>query len=565
MRLSLPRLALIGLLSLLPAYGRAPALDTLQLAERPRLDAYVREAMEVRFALNPDLAAAAGLMEDAVRVPSYAPASVDRLVARIEADLRAMSRLPWRRWSIEEQINLRWSWTQLLESRRRLVAERMWERRPGEWLEPVANSYLSMLTYAPERPELRAALTALLPGMLAELRRELTRPTARDVTMGLGLLDAIAQTVALDPPSPEREAATRALAETRAWMEALHDLPEFGVIGADNYAWRLKHALLLPWTPDELLALAERELALVDAEIAELEGRLEPLPTLSEAERAQAGALDQAGLLALYDGVVEDFTAHIAASGALTVPSEMGPIRARPTPDALIPLTGDGGSMNQAPTFGASNVGYWNVEHVGADWSLADREDTLARFRFAKVSGIGPYAVHEGVPGHHLQLSIARLNPDPLRSVLIDNVMAEGWALYAEQLFWETGGFGDSARARLNMLRSWRVRIRRVIYDVNVETGRWTLQEAADFKHRAAPGQGLVDEDLLRTINWPTQLICYFSGKMQILALRERAREGYSERAFHDTLLGTGSVPLVMAEARLFGSPLPDLEPPENW
>ena len=563
------RLLLLALLLLHPSSAAPVTVASLPTGARPELARVARDTIAVRVSLSPDVAASAGLFDDAVAVPSFAPEVRARLVAQIEADLDALRAMDSAGWTLDERIDARWSYAQLLEARRRLVVERAWEHRPAEWLEPVANTYLAFLTYAPERPELRVGLTARLPAMLDELQAQLIQPTARDVATALGLLDSLAGMAALDPESEGRAAALAAIAATRARLAALTGLPEYTVIGEANYAWRLKHALLLPWTPDELLALAQAELDRVDAQIAALQPRLLPPPTLTPEQQAEAAALDQAALLALYDGLVEEDLARIRAARVLTVPAGMGPIHARPTPDALIPLTGDGGSMNQAPTYSSSNVGYWNVEHCCDGWEPLAREASITAFRYADVSGIGPYAVHEGVPGHHLQLSIARLNPDPLRSVLIDGPAVEGWALYAEQLFWEVGGFGDTPNAELFMLRSWRFRIRRVIYDVNVETGRWTLQQAADWKNEVAPGQGHIDEDLMRSINWPTQLICYFTGKMQILALRERAqhpRKGrYKPVVFHDTLLGTGSVPLVMAGARLFGDPLPDLEPREAW
>jgi uncharacterized protein (DUF885 family) len=166
------------------------------------------------------------------------------------------------------------------------------------------------------------------------------------------------------------------------------------------------------------------------------------------------------------------------------------------------------------------------------------------------------------LPGHHLQLSIARLNPDPIRNLFADGVQNEGWALYAEQLMWENGGLGPSVAAHVNTLASWRFRIRRVIYDVNVETGVWDLQTAADWKRGSAKGAGRIDPDLQRTINWPTQLICYFAGKEQILALRDDVKKklgtAYSERRFNDDLLALGSTPYVFARAKLLGEPVPD-------
>jgi uncharacterized protein (DUF885 family) len=141
--------------------------------------------------------------------------------------------------------------------------------------------------------------------------------------------------------------------------------------------------------------------------------------------------------------------------------------------------------------------------------------------------------------------------------------MVEGWALYAEDLLWRAGGLGSSPEARRAVLNSWRFRVKRVFYDVNVESGDWTLQDAADFKGPARRGAGVVDEDILRTINWPTQLIGYFAGRMQILELKEAYKKklgaAFTERKFHDAFLAEGSIPVALIRAKLLEEPLPDL------
>ena len=217
--------------------------------------------------------------------------------------------------------------------------------------------------------------------------------------------------------------------------------------------------------------------------------------------------------------------------------------------------------MNPPPPLGDSDVGWWNVEHFKPDWTIDDRTEKIVNMQEFRRTGFGPYAVHEGVPGHHLQLSMARLNANPLRSLLPDNGLVEGWALYAEEIFWRAGGLGDSLAAEYRTLASWRSRIRRVFYDVHIACEDWTLQEGADFRHQARRGKGAVDKDILRTTNWPAQLICYFAGKMQILELKEAYREklgtAYSERRFHDALLAEGSVPVALIRAKLLGEPVP--------
>src|SRR5262249_37331169 len=146
-------------------------------------------------------------------------------------------------------------------------------------------------------------------------------------------------------------------------------LPEFQVIGAANYEWRLKHAFLLPWTPRQLLGLAQRELADTDAAMAELRPRVSTAPVPTAEQRALAKELTQEKLLSLYDTIASAARAFLDKAGVMTTPAGVGPIRARVTPEAMIPLTGDGGSMNPPPTVGDSNVGWWNVEHMKPDWT----------------------------------------------------------------------------------------------------------------------------------------------------------------------------------------------------
>jgi uncharacterized protein (DUF885 family) len=277
-----------------------------------------------------------------------------------------------------------------------------------------------------------------------------------------------------------------------------------------------------------------------------------------------ASALTRDSLLAMYDDMEAKLRAATVAGDFVTIPAAVGPIHARETPDAMVPLTGDGGSMNPPPPYVASNVGYWNVEHFQTSWDAKTRLEEVVHADGWKTNSFGPYAAHEGFPGHHLQLAIARQNPDPIRRVLADGMQNEGWGLYAEEELWRHGGLGDSADAKSSVLRSYRARIARVVYDVNLETGVWNLQQAADFQQNKPEGQGTVNEDLLRAINWPTQLLHYFTGKQQILALRAEYQRklgaAYSDRAFHDAFLAEGSIPVPLIRAKLLGTPLPGLD-----
>ena len=556
-------LPLVSSVLLAAPAAAAPTLKTLELPGTPAFAAVARDILDVRFALDPSIPAGDGLFDDAARLPSFSPKTAASLTRRLDGDLAKLRAMPWRRWDVERQIDWRWMYAAAEDGRLQLAGDRLYLHRPAAWLEPLANDLIALVTYAPQRADIRAKLAAGIPAMVAEMREVCVSPTKRDVAVADGVAQGILSELKSEPQTARRDAAVAALEGYLRDLKAEKGLPEFSVVGAGNYRKRLRDALLLPWSPRQLLGLAQRELTDVDARMAPLQAQVKTPPAPTQAQKELAAGLTQEKLLALYDKIARDDRAFLEKSGLVTVPAGVGPIRARPTPEAMVPLTGDGGSMNPPPPFGQSNVGWWNVEHFKPDWTAQKRVDMVVAAQDQEVTDMGPYAVHEGVPGHHLQLSIARLNPNPLRSLLYDNAMVEGWAVYAEEAFWRAGGLGGSKEAEFEMLDSWRMRIRRVFYDVHVECGDWTLQDGGDFKSRARRGQGVVDEDVLRTINWPAQLIGYFSGKMQILALKEAYKKklgaAYTDRKFHDAFLAEGSIPVALIRAKLLGEPVPGI------
>jgi hypothetical protein len=539
-----------------------PRLADLALPGDAAFVTVARDVIDVVFAIDPSIAANAGLFDDAVRVPSYSPASVQRLVARLDEDLAAMRAMPWRTWSVDGQIDFRWMYANAETARRQLLDERMYKHRPAAWLEPLANDLIAFASYVPADKARPARLWAQVPEMLKEVRRVSTDVTVRDQATARKLIAALAA-MAVHNDSAGGQAAARALTAYGDELAKLQPTREFAVIGADNYAWRCAHTLLLSDTPAELLAAAHRELTRVDGELTGLPPRPTGPAEPSQDQQERAAALTRDGMLGLYDQIEVALRQATLDGGFVTIPDGVGPIRARETPDAMVPLTGDGGSMNPPPPLADTDIGYWNVERFQADWPVATRIEKVVSADGWHKNGMGPYAAHEGFPGHHLQLAIARLHADPIRSILPDPVQNEGWALYAEEELWSHGGFGPSDQATAAVLRSYRFRIARVCYGINIETGVWDLQQGADFQQHAEAGKGRINEDVLRVIQWPTQLICYFTGKRQIVALKAEYRQklgpAYSDRAFNDAFLAEGSIPVALIRAKLLGEPVPGL------
>jgi len=166
-------------------------------------------------------------------------------------------------------------------------------------------------------------------------------------------------------------------------------------------------------------------------------------------------------------------------------------------------------------------------------------------------------AYHEGIPGHHMQISIQqRLTGLPeFRLHVVNNAYAEGWAVYAEALGKEIGFFQDPAsdygRLNLELMRAVRL-----VVDTGIHSEGWTREQAvAYFRESGAADEPTMQAEVNRYIAWPAQGLSYKIGQLKILDLRNRATQKlgsrFDIRAFHDEVLSGGSLPLDMLEARV--------------
>jgi uncharacterized protein (DUF885 family) len=166
-------------------------------------------------------------------------------------------------------------------------------------------------------------------------------------------------------------------------------------------------------------------------------------------------------------------------------------------------------------------------------------------------------AYHEGIPGHHMQVALAQeLTGLPkFRTQLFHTAYGEGWALYAEQLAKEMGAYKDpySDFGRLGA-EVWRAI--RLVVDTGLHSKGWTEQQAVDyFLANSATAEGQVRSEIQRYLVIPGQATAYKIGMLKILELRARAQKAlgpsFDIRAFHDTVLGGGSLPLSILERRV--------------
>ena len=166
-------------------------------------------------------------------------------------------------------------------------------------------------------------------------------------------------------------------------------------------------------------------------------------------------------------------------------------------------------------------------------------------------------AYHEGIPGHHMQISIAQLLPGlpKFRTNLgFYNAYVEGWALYAEGLGKEVGFYKDPV-SDYGRLYSELFRAVRLVVDTGIHDQGWTRQQVIDAMRAADVNQTLAESETDRYISWPGQALGYKMGQLKIRELRARAKSQlgprFDIRAFHDEILNGGAMPLDMLDARV--------------
>jgi len=316
--------------------------------------------------------------------------------------------------------------------------------------------------------------------------------------------------------------------------------------GADIYAAALAEATTTNYTPDEIHKIGLEQVAEIGAELDKilrsagytsgsvgerltaLNKAPEQLYAETDAGRAELLAGLNAGVKAIYSKLPRAFA---------TLPNQ--PLEIRRVP----PEIQDGASngyYRQATLDGSRPAIYFINLKSTADWP--------------KYS-LPSLTYHEGVPGHHLQLSIAQLSKDlpMLRRTAFYSAYGEGWALYSEQLADELGGYEGIERA--GYLQSFLFRAERLVVDTGLNHKRWSREQAID--HMVATtgfARGRVQREIERYCASPGQACSYKIGHIAWLRLRAEAQKAlgpkFDLRQFHE-VLREGAMPLSIVERRI--------------
>ena len=441
------------------------------------------------------------------------------------------------------------------------------ESDPQLYVEECSNAIFSLLKkeYAPPALRARAAASRLerVPELMRQARANLKEPVrlyARLAIESARSMDSLfgASLMTLAPGLPagvrsalerSRDAALNALAEFAEWLErGLDAMPEFSPMGEENYAYLLRHVYLLPLTPADIVMLGEAELARYRA----LEALL-PDPSLADPDPRRNPTIpaDQEAFLKAYESRQAEMVAFLREKQLVTLPPYLGQFHIRQLPEAFRP-TSPGGFMNPPGLYDRDSSGFYFIPTYNPGSGNF--------YLRAAIEDPRPILGHEGIPGHFLQISIANHLTNEIRRQQGDGVFVEGWALYTEELFSQTGLYPGNSPSQGQVLRLSRYRAARIGVDVNLHTGRWTFEEAVRyFMEAGGLDREAAEGEAAGAASSPSQKITYMVGKWQILRLlgkyRDRAGASFRLGRFHDDLLSFGSLPVSIIEWLLLDDP----------
>jgi uncharacterized protein (DUF885 family) len=312
--------------------------------------------------------------------------------------------------------------------------------------------------------------------------------------------------------------------------------------GAARYAFRVKESTTTDMTPEEIHQLGLREVARIEGEMEKIAKKM------GYADRkAFDAAIEKDPKLHAHSRqeIVDLYSKYITAMWA-KLPQMFGrlpkaKVEVKPT-EAFREKDAAGAEYNTGTPDG-SRPGVVNVN--------------TGDFEKRKIINIETTAYHEGVPGHHMQLSIAQELPTipPFRQQGGNTAYVEGWALYAEDLGRDAGFFQDPYQL-YGHYQDEMLRAIRLVVDTGLHYKKWTRQQVVDFFHAHSGSDEVeVQSETDRYISWPAQALGYKIGQLTILALREKAKKELGEkfdiRKFHDEVLGAGALPMDVLQTRI--------------
>ena len=462
-------------------------------------------------------------------------------------------------WPIARQVDYRLIGSALARVHWELDINPRWKRDPNFYIEQTLTALTEALTVPAPYDEARSKeiLTRIenIPSILEQAEANLDQPPAPFATVAIQALTGVDQrlrematelvkstTLKGSELSAVVERAADALESFRKYLqEKLPSLPQQTALGRDAYVFFLRKVALMPYSPEELLAMGRQEWNRAVAFEAYERNRNKDVPPLNIEDNIDKWIADATAKELQIRKFLEE-------RDILTVPDWIQHYTLRQIPEYLAVLPFSEHDDFTSPSRLKENCIRY-VSHPGPN---------LVYFWRATSMDPRPICVHEGIPGHYFQLCLSWKHEDPIRRHYYDSGANEGIGFYSEEMMLQAGLFDDSPHTREIIYNFMRLRALRVEVDVKLALAQFTLEEAKKYLHEKVPMDEITArQEAIAFSTGPGQALTYQIGKLQITRLLADARmqqgDKFNLRAFHDFVWKNGNVPISLQRWEYLG------------
>ena len=445
---------------------------------------------------------------------------------------------------------------------------------------PIAQRLVAATSRLEQMPRfLEQARGSIEPGRVPKIHAE----TAIQQNPGLSSIIEAMIVPQMDALSPEQQArlnaaietAKNALADHQTWLEE-ELLPRANGdfrIGAELYDVKLEFALNSPLSRKEITARAEQEYEAVRNEMYEVakEVYVEKHPFTAFPDQPDGSykqAIIRAALEEAYrklpppDGIVDTAKEYLQQTIDFVIEHNIVTMPEEPIEIIIMPEFQRGVSLAYLDPPGPldkDQPAFYAVAPLPDDWTAEQIESFLREYNLLSMQDL---TIHEGVPGHYLQIALSNRYPSPLRSVLWSGPFVEGWAVYAEKMMIEEGYMEHDPLMKLINLKWYLRAVTNAIIDSAIHVDGMTQEAAMKLmveggfqEEREAAGKWV------RAQLTSAQLSTYFVGYQEHIEMRAAVHQAWGDeftlRRYHDQALSYGSPPVRFVRALMLGEEIP--------
>ena len=445
---------------------------------------------------------------------------------------------------------------------------------------PIAQRLVAATSRLEQMPRfLEQARGSIEPGRVPKIHAE----TAIQQNPGLSSIIEAMIVPQMDALSPEQQArlnaaietAKNALADHQTWLEE-ELLPRANGdfrIGAELYDVKLAFALNSPLSRKEITARAEQEYEAVRNEMYEVakEVYVEKHPFTAFPDQPDGSykqAIIRAALEEAYrklpppDGIVDTAKEYLQQTIDFVIEHNIVTMPEEPIEIIIMPEFQRGVSLAYLDPPGPldkDQPAFYAVAPLPDDWTAEQIESFLREYNLLSMQDL---TIHEGVPGHYLQIALSNRYPSPLRSVLWSGPFVEGWAVYAEKMMIEEGYMEHDPLMKLINLKWYLRAVTNAIIDSAIHVDGMTQEAAMKLmveggfqEEREAAGKWV------RAQLTSAQLSTYFVGYQEHIEMRAAVHQAWGDeftlRRYHDQALSYGSPPVRFVRALMLGEEIP--------